>query len=293
MVELHALYQEAVKVWRDLPFGPLEKNCIKAAAIGLSIYLIVLTIDRAYGTVRTAKYRSREFVHDVAYWFYYRSGLPTFLYMAAFFAALEHPLSFLDLKLLTPLPFLVQVVLYVLITDVTAYWVHRAQHHFPFLWAFHTTHHSQEQLNFFTGARFHPVDTFFFVFLSYIPSRILGADPLVWIPLFIMVWVIPATIHTQLPWRYGPLYKIVVSPVFHAYHHSVDPAHYNKNFCSTFFSFWDYLFGTAVRDGEPEPARFGLDTVKSTSLWSTLVTPFRLLYDFHAPRRRGNAADPL
>ena len=86
--------------------------------------------------------------------------------------------------------------------------------------------------------------------------------------------------HSRIPWRFGVLHKIVVSPVFHSFHHSVDPAHHNKNF-SGLLSVWDHLFGTAVIDDSAGPSRFGLETVRQTTLAGTVLDPFRLLHGFY------------
>src|SRR5437667_5203769 len=45
-----------------------------------------------------------------------------------------------------------------LVTDVTAYWMHRALHAIPLLWRFHRVHHSSEQLDWLASMRVHPVD---------------------------------------------------------------------------------------------------------------------------------------
>jgi len=285
MNELASLYSSIAQAWRELPFGAFEKSCIKAFVSGLCYYLVFSAIERAHGTY-TDNYRSRGFLHDVVYWFYYRMGLDYFLYTAALFSVLKEPLSFFDMQLLTPLPFLLQLVLFALIQDFCVYWAHRAQHHYRFLWAFHTTHHSQEQVNFFTGARFHPLDTLWMMFVAYVPWRMMGGDALIWIPMFFLQFFTIMSHHTRIMWTYGPLYKVLSSPRFHIYHHSTDPAHYNKNY-SSYFSFWDYLFGTAVKDDEPRPTRFGLEDVKPAPLWSTLTEPFRLLYAFYVVGERG------
>jgi sterol desaturase/sphingolipid hydroxylase (fatty acid hydroxylase superfamily) len=94
--------------------------------------------------------------------------------------------------------------------------------------------------------------------------------------------------HTQLPWRLGPLYRVFVTPAFHSFHHSTDPAHHDRNF-GVLFSVWDRLFGTAVPSDAVAPTKFGLDDVKAESLWDTIVEPFRLLYQFYGP---GSLAKP-
>src|SRR6202008_718126 len=49
--------------------------------------------------------------------------------------------------------FLLSVMLLILVTDLWAYVLHRAQHRFPVLWAMHSLHHSAEALSIITGVR--------------------------------------------------------------------------------------------------------------------------------------------
>jgi len=289
MIELGSLLEHAAAAWKALPLGPFERSCVRALAIGGCFYFLIYLIERAYGT-RTDNYQSRMFGHDTVYWLYYATGLNRLLFLGPFFALLEQPLSILDVKLLTSLPFALQVALFFVISDFIGYWIHRAEHHFKFMWAFHTTHHSQERLTFATTGRFHPVEHFYQDCLTYIPLRILGVDPMSWILVNFVISFNTATQHTQIPWRLGPFYKILATPTFHSFHHSIDPAHHNKNFGGV-FSLWDYLFGTAVSKDDPPPSRFGLDFTKPTSLWSTLVTPFRLLYEFYFAGQRRTSTD--
>jgi sterol desaturase/sphingolipid hydroxylase (fatty acid hydroxylase superfamily) len=178
------------------------------------------------------------------------------------------------------MPFALQALLYLVVVDFFVYWIHRAQHRFKFLWAFHTTHHSQQQLNFMTSQRVHPVDHLFQDVCMFAPLFMLGFDESAWIPLYLWGEFNLAAQHSRIPWKYGPLYPIVVSPVFHSFHHSVDPEHHDRNFAGL-FSFWDRLFGTAVRDHGRRPERFGLvDTVPAT-LSDTLIAPLRLLRRFY------------
>ena len=287
---LASFFRGIVEVWRGLPLGPFEKGCLKVLIVAFGIYFLVYVIERLWGT-RTDNYRSRAFLHDLAYWFYYRSGIHDLLFMVAIIAVLEKPLSFLAADLFVSLPYAAQVALYLVIGDFIAYWIHRAEHRFKFMWAFHTTHHSQERLTFATTTRFHPVEMIYHNLLAYVPLRIMGIDPTTWLPMYLAVQLYTAVQHTQIPWKLGPLYKIMATPTFHSYHHSVDPAHHDRNF-SNMFSLWDYLFGTVVRSDGPRPSRLGLENVRPASLLSTLVTPFRLLYDFYIVPARGTIDKP-
>jgi sterol desaturase/sphingolipid hydroxylase (fatty acid hydroxylase superfamily) len=258
---------------------------LRALVIGLALFLVIYLIERAY-RVPDGHYRSRGFLHDVAYWFYYRSGLHHFVFLAALFAALSGPLAALDLRLLSPLPYWLQALLYMVVADFLVYWIHRAQHHFPFLWAFHTTHHSQQHLSFATSQRVHPVDHLVQDILIFVPLRILGFDEAAWIPMYLLGEFNLAAQHSRIPWRFGLLYRIIVSPVFHSFHHSLDSAHHNRNFAGL-FSLWDYAFGTAVRDERAAPAQFGLPSMAPTSVVSTLVAPIRLLRESYSPKSPG------
>lgn len=288
MTELFSLLEGMRSAWKALPLGPFERDLLKAVILGLGFLFIISAIERSY-QIRT-QYRSRLFAQDVAYWFYYRGGLHSFIIYALVLAVIEKPLasvdSLLDLKLLSGLPLAAQILLFTLINDFAGYWVHRAQHHYKFLWAFHTTHHSQETLSFATTHRSHPLEGVILPVLTYVPLRVLGIPAESGVLLYLVKEFIAAASHSQIPWTYGPLYRVIVSPRYHAYHHSADPAHHNKNY-GVFFSFWDYLFGSAVKDDSRAPTRFGLDNVKPISLWSTLAAPFQLLREFYfSPSRR-------
>ena len=282
MDRLQSLYEAARAAWRELLPGALERGFVTAFLYLGTFFLIVLALEKAYGT-RARNYRSRDFAHDVAYYLYYRSGAQRLLLTASLFAALSGPLAFLDLKLLAPLPIAAQVVLGLLLTDFVMYWLHRAQHAYRFLWAFHSTHHAEEQLTFASFQRFHPIEVFIGECVAYLLLLVLGFNIGAVIAVYLVTTFLGEVQHSRIPWKFGPLYKVLVTPSFHAYHHSPDRRMHDRNF-GGLFSIWDYLFGTAVPDGAPPPATFGLNDVKVTSLWSTLVTPFHLLREFYFPR---------
>ena len=148
-----------------------------------------------------------------------------------------------------------------------------------FVWAFHATHHAQEQLNFATTVRFHPVDHFISDTLKFVPQMTLGASPMSWLPLYLVMEFVLNTQHSRIKWRFGVLSRVFVTPWLHSFHHSTDPRHYNKNF-GGLLSIWDHMFGTAV-DAPEQPSEYGLEDVKMPTLVSTFVVPFRLLRQFN------------
>src|ERR1700680_4042888 len=86
--------------WR--PLRSVAGGCLRALKFGVVFYFIVYLLERASGGT-TKQYRTRGFLQDVAYWFYYRSGLNNLLFMTALFSLLGPRLSFLQLKMVTSL----------------------------------------------------------------------------------------------------------------------------------------------------------------------------------------------
>jgi sterol desaturase/sphingolipid hydroxylase (fatty acid hydroxylase superfamily) len=82
--------------------------------------------------------------------------------------------------------------------------------------------------------------------------------------------------HSDLKWRYGWLYPLFVSPIFHAIHHSPERSRHDSNY-GKILSVWDYVFGT-MSVGE-RPARYGVaGTDMPVSFCGTMVAPFLSLW---------------
>jgi sterol desaturase/sphingolipid hydroxylase (fatty acid hydroxylase superfamily) len=63
-------------------------------------------------------------------------------------------------------------------------------------------------------------------------------------------------IHADLPWTFGPLGRVIVSPAMHRWHHALDRRAYDTNF-ATIFSLFDRMFGTYRVPG-PCPGPLGV-----------------------------------
>ena len=125
--------------------------------------------------------------------------------------------------------------------------------------------------------RLRPLDRLLLdVALFVVFAWVLGLPTRTWLPLYVVVTSLQALHHTELNWRFGPLYRIVVSPIFHSVHHSADPKDLNKNL-GQMLSIWDYIFGTAADHAE-RPERYGVTGFEMPeSLPKQLVIPFQLL----------------
>jgi sterol desaturase/sphingolipid hydroxylase (fatty acid hydroxylase superfamily) len=143
-----------------------------------------------------------------------------------------------------------------LVGDFLFYCFHRLQHTVPLLWRFHAVHHAVEELNaansshhiteeFFRGS-------FFIVPLSLVQLRV---PDVVFIGFLLSLQ--NALVHANSRISFGPLNYVIVGPIYHRVHHSMDILHYNRNFC-TVFPIWDMLFGTAYFPAIKERIKTGL-----------------------------------
>ena len=134
------------------------------------------------------------------------------------------------------------ILLAVFIGDFTGYWRHRFEHT-PILWPSHAVHHSDDEMTWLTLERFHPVNRLTTFLIDNSVLLLLGFPP----------WALAANnfvrhwygylIHADLPWTYGPLARVFVSPAMHRWHHAAVPEYFQANF-ATVFSVFDRAFGT-------------------------------------------------
>ena len=281
LVDFIELFRAA---WRDLLPDTALRGIAGALIVLAFLFLVIRMIERAYG-VSGKHYASRSFWHDILFNLYGSSGLSKLIIPTTLMAVMHERLSFLDLRLVEDLPYPVRMIVWLLAADFLNYWAHRAKHHFRFLWAFHATHHSQAHLTFATFARAHPLEDIVGQLVHVLLLLTLGADPLSFFLVYLFFTLHARLVHSQIPWRFGKLSRVIVSPVFHGHHHSLDPAHHNRNFAVT-FAFWDHLFGTAVPQDSPAPTRYGIPEMRSDSLLDALFGPFRLLYGYYLKPRR-------
>jgi sterol desaturase/sphingolipid hydroxylase (fatty acid hydroxylase superfamily) len=121
---------------------------------------------------------------------------------------------------------------------------HWADHRFAPLWRVHAIHHSQEELSVLTTFRTHPlVHVASFVAASVPVVALMGARPLA--PVLVTVYLcLGALPHANVPWTFGPVGRIIVSPAYHRIHHSADGP-YDVNL-GIVLTIWDQCARRAV-----------------------------------------------
>ena len=117
----------------------------------------------------TPWWRKRELVTDICYWFFVpvfarvlRIGLLVLGASVVFdIHDADELIAFYDNGHgpLSELPLWLQAVLFLVLSDFMLYWLHRMFHGGGF-WKYHAIHHSSEDLDWISAARFHPVNLF-------------------------------------------------------------------------------------------------------------------------------------
>jgi sterol desaturase/sphingolipid hydroxylase (fatty acid hydroxylase superfamily) len=165
--------------------------------------------------------------------------------------------------------------------EIGYYWGHRLSHEIPFLWRFHSIHHSAEHVDFLVNSRAHPVDMVFSRFCGLVPIYVLGlGGPLgpsgsfvpVLVTLVGMTWGF--FVHANVRWRFGPLEWLISTPAFHHWHHTLDGP-INHNYSST-LPWLDWLFGTHYLPKNEWPAAYGIDEKLPDSVIGQLAHPLRV-----------------
>jgi sterol desaturase/sphingolipid hydroxylase (fatty acid hydroxylase superfamily) len=198
-----------------------------------------------------------------------------------------------DLRLLDGQPMAVQCAVTFLATDFLAYVSHWIRHRVEWLWLFHATHHSQEQLNPLTNLRSHAVDQIVHRMFHAVPLFVLGGDPVFWFWFGGIDSLWGYFVHADVRINLGPLRYILVSPQYHRIHHSLEKRHWDKNFGDRLV-IWDYLFGTryAAADEYPDTGIEGYPVREHSyhpwrivrNLVDHTVYPFQMLSRYNRAR---------
>jgi len=172
------------------------------------------------------------------------------------------------------LPFLVELMIALIVTDLFQYWAHRFFHSHHYLWRFHSIHHSTENMDWLAGSRTHFIDIFFTRSVSYIPLYVLGFSTLTFNVYIVFIAIHAVLIHSNTSIKFGFLKYIITTPQYHHWHHCEEPEHYGNNF-AVVFPFIDKLFGTYYLPGNEWPKGTGLvDASFPKGFLKQLVFPF-------------------
>lgn len=159
--------------------------------------------------------------------------------------------------------------------DLIGYWRHRLEHTAP-LWPSHAVHHSDERMTWTTLFRFHPINRLSTALIDSSVLALLGFPPWALVLNNLVRHYYGMFIHMDLPWTYGPLGRVLVSPAMHRWHHIRDANGAGVNF-ATVFSVFDQAFRTHHVPGPCDVPLGVRDDVGHGAL-PQLLHPFRVAY---------------
>lgn len=178
-----------------------------------------------------------------------------------------------------PLAFTGQLFAVLFVRDCLIYARHRIFHLRP-VWPFHSIHHSSEEVNWLSALRFHPAENIIETIaeiLLFTGSALIGVDPRALFVAGITMGFYNLLVHSNLRLTFGPLRYVLVSPVFHRWHHSDAPAARDKNFAAM-FSCIDLALGSFYLPKDELPVTVGLPAPERSShprtLHGQLAYPF-------------------
>jgi sterol desaturase/sphingolipid hydroxylase (fatty acid hydroxylase superfamily) len=228
-------------------------------------------------------WRKADIVTDLCYWFfipvitrYLRIGMliagAALLFgittadgLVAFYDNGHGPLA--------ALPLFVQMGIFLIGEDIVLYWTHRLFHG-KRMWRYHAVHHSSEELEWISAARFHPINLFLGSVTADVVMLLMGISPNVFIVLGPFTIAHSAFVHANLDWTLGPFKYVIAGPVFHRWHHTTADRGGEKNFAAT-FPILDVLFGTFYMPAGERPGHYGVSEREfPSSFQGQLVHPF-------------------
>jgi sterol desaturase/sphingolipid hydroxylase (fatty acid hydroxylase superfamily) len=146
---------------------------------------------------------------------------------------------------------LASLVIYLVVFDFFAYWLHRGQHGIGLWWRLHSLHHAQRQMSMWSDNRNHFLDDMLVDVLLVLLAQLIGVAPEQFIAIVALTQLSESLQHANVRLSFGRLgERLWVSPRFHRLHHSIQCSEQNYG---VLLPWWDQLFGTANFQHKLEP----------------------------------------
>jgi sterol desaturase/sphingolipid hydroxylase (fatty acid hydroxylase superfamily) len=143
------------------------------------------------------------------------------------------------------------LLLYLLVFDCVAYWLHRGQHRIGLWWRLHSLHHAQRQMTMWSDNRNHLLDDLLVDVLLVVVAQLIGMAPGQFIAIVALTQLSESLQHANLRLSFGRIgERLWVSPHFHRVHHSIHSSDHNFG---VLLPWWDQLFGTANFQQQLDP----------------------------------------
>lgn len=180
------------------------------------------------------------------------------------------------------LPFAVQFIIVLVVSDVLQYAYHRALHQVPFLWGFHAVHHSARSMDWLAGSRLHLADVIGLRAVTSLPLFTLGFSPAVMQAYLGFIYVWSSLLHANVGGNFNRLGHWIVTPRYHHWHHALEAEAVDTNF-AIHFPWIDKLFGTFHLPDDSWPEAYGIAEELPRGYGGQFLYPWR--------RGRGKGSD--
>jgi sterol desaturase/sphingolipid hydroxylase (fatty acid hydroxylase superfamily) len=160
----------------------------------------------------------------------------------------------------------------VFIGDFISYVRHRWEHS-RFLWPAHAIHHSDKAMTWLTIFRFHPLNRLTSTIIDSTALLVIGFPAWAVVVNGLVRHYYGMFIHADLPWTYGFMGKVFVSPAMHRWHHVLEGRGIYSNY-ATVFSVFDRAFKTFYLPG-PCNNELGISQRIDTEVGAQLAFPFK------------------
>lgn len=254
------------------------------ALVWLLICLIVFSvIEKIFPFERGQKRLRKDVYVDVIYWLgapLLYTTIASAMVLSGFYLIfagdMEATWQFLNdgSQWANAMPIWLQAILVLILSDFSLYWTHRLFHHTK-LWKFHAVHHGAQEMDFLTAARFHPVNIIFHTLIANSLCLWIGFSPLSIAVLAPFNTLYSCFVHSNLNWNFGGVLRyILVSPIYHRWHHTAPDEGGNMNFAAT-FPIFDLMFGTFYLPETISPGQTGIhEECVPKTLLGQLIYPF-------------------
>ncbi|MFE1572759.1 sterol desaturase family protein [Comamonas odontotermitis] len=120
----------------------------------------------------------------------------------------------------------VSLLIYLVIFDFVAYWIHRGQHSFVWWWKLHALHHSQRQMTMWSDNRNHLLDDILTDSILVLVAVLIGMAPSQFVAIVAITQLSESLQHANLRVWFGTLgERLWISPRFHRRHHAIGIGH--------------------------------------------------------------------
>lgn len=238
--------------------------------------LIFIPLERLFALRPQQKVFRRGWRADIVHFLFTRtlSDVATFVFVGAIILLLHWVISPSFQAAVAAQSRLLQFAEAVVIANVGGYIGHRLSHEVPFLWRFHSVHHSISEMDWLAAARVHPLDQIVTKALTIVPLYVLGFSKATFGAYLGLATLHAVFIHSNVRFRFDKLRWLIGTPAFHHWHHSNDKEAHNKNYAGE-LPVLDLLFGTYYLPRDRMPATYGTTEPVPASYLGQMLHPFK------------------